>query len=124
MAHAELVAALLQSLAAPGPIPRGEGGHERVLEREDFDGGVGHGLGRPSVLDDRDHFARRDGWRDGSRPRELDVYLRGLPRDHLNLADRGGELRVAYAELIAALLQGLAGPALVQRGTGGHARVL
>ena len=50
-----------QSQASPALVQRGEGGHERVLEREDFDGGVRHGLGRPSVLDDRDHFARRDG---------------------------------------------------------------
>ena len=91
MAHAELVAALLQNLASPAPIPRYEGGHERVLEREDLDGGVGHRLGRPSVLDDRDHFARRDGRRDGSRRRELNSYLRSLPRDHLNLAERGSE---------------------------------
>src|SRR5207247_855744 len=98
VAHAELVAALLQSQASPALVQRGEGGHERVLEREDFDGGVGHGLGGPSVLDDRDHFARRDGWRrDGKRRRELDSYLRGLPRGHLNLAPGGCELRMAPA---------------------------
>src|SRR5436309_765296 len=125
MAHAELVAALLQSQASPALVQRGEGGHERVLEREDFDSGVRHGFCGPSVLADRDPLALHDPLPIyGSRRRELNSYLRRLPRDHLNLAERGCELRMAHAELVGALLQSLASPALVQRGEGGHERVL